>query len=130
MKAKIDPIRKDLEDYLKQLCEKHKLASITLGTMRYTAETFTATITGKDEGTEKGTTHEKQQLKYWGLPEDLIGTKFPRTSPQGKDITVVGIDIKRRTKPIIVNVNADPTPRICTVDHILTLIKANKNAGV
>lgn len=98
-----ETIRKEIEDALAAIGKKHNFTS-TLGTIGYTEAGFRASITAKliDIGNGKSGAqldYEKNAFKF-GIDPDTYGRVFKDN--KGTILTVVGINPRARTMPVIV----------------------------
>ncbi len=125
-KQEIIVLRLDIQDCLDKIKTKYGLSELTLGTLNYTASSFTVKINGKAQNIETKE-FEQNEAKYFAsrfeLPDNLIGCEF---IIDGAIFAIIRIETKNPKYPIIAKSEADGRTFKFTVSRTKELLDKHR----
>ena len=117
-RAELKQIRKDLEEALKPLAEKHGILFST-GNIYYSPVDFTIKVTGQEKSSSGGGKKDDQDWKLGvtlGLvEEEWLGQTY---ISRGKTLKVIGINHKKRKNKIVLESQPDKQIYIASAQSV------------
>jgi hypothetical protein len=101
-KHNLNALRAEIDRHLESVARHFGLTKLATGNIRYDADGRAATVQVKAEieigGKNKQAGDFEKYATLFGLQADDLGKEF---KAQGRAFQIVGLDMKRRTKPVV-----------------------------